>query len=209
MSKKSILLLVILIVIFIANVIFLPNAIINSNKKEGLDYTSNRTVVNETNNKEESVTKTDKKDDKKSKKTKKKNKKKKHKTKKSKKHNKNKHKKRHKKRNKTYRRRRNKYSNSGGRVITCLATAYCGCPQCSEGWGTMTATGSHAVSGRTIAVDPSVIPLGSRVVINGHVYVAEDTGGGVKGNHVDIFMDNHSSTYNWGARTVQVRILGR
>ena len=203
MSKKSILLLVILFVIIITNITFLPNAIINSSNKEGLDYTINRTVVNETDNKDESVKNTDKKSKKRSKKKKKNN----HNTKKN-KHKKNKHKK-HKKHKKTYKRKNhnNNYSSRGGYTISCLATAYCGCSQCSEGWGTMTATGRHAVSGRTIAVDPSVIPLGSRVIINGHTYVAEDTGGGVKGNHVDIFMDNHSSTYNWGARRVQVTIL--
>lgn len=203
MSKKSILLLVVLFVIIITNVIFLPNAIINNNKEEGLDYTSDRTTVNETDSKDESVKNTDEKSKKKTTK-KKKNR---HKTKKN-KHKRNKHKK-YKKHKKTYGRKKynNNYSGRGGYTITCLATAYCGCAQCSEGWGTMTATGRHTVSGRTIAVDPSVIPLGSRVVINGHIYVAEDTGGGVKGNHVDIFMDNHSSTYNWGARRVQVTIL--
>ncbi|MFR5613204.1 MAG: 3D domain-containing protein [[Clostridium] innocuum] len=44
-----------------------------------------------------------------------------------------------------------------------------------------------AIEGHTIAVDPDVIPLGSKVLIDGHVYVAEDVGGAVKGNVIDIY----------------------
>ncbi|MEI3219112.1 MAG: 3D domain-containing protein [Lachnoclostridium sp.] len=43
-------------------------------------------------------------------------------------------------------------------------------------------------TGRTIAVDASVIPYGSVVVINGHAYVAEDCGGAIKGNKIDIYV---------------------
>ena len=48
----------------------------------------------------------------------------------------------------------------------------------------------------TIAVDPKIIPLGSRVLINGIEYVAEDVGGGVNGNHIDIFVGSYSETYS-------------
>lgn len=41
-----------------------------------------------------------------------------------------------------------------------------------------------------MAVDPSVIPYGSEVLINGHVYIAEDCGGAVKGNVIDIFVED-------------------
>ena len=48
--------------------------------------------------------------------------------------------------------------------------------------------GEHkAIEGHTIAVDPSVIPPGSVVLINGHEYIAEDIGGAVKGNVIDIY----------------------
>lgn len=56
--------------------------------------------------------------------------------------------------------------------------------------GRSTSTGAIATEGRTIAVDPSVIPYGSEVLINGHVYVAEDCGGAVKGNVIDIFVED-------------------
>ena len=67
-------------------------------------------------------------------------------------------------------------------------TGYCPCRSCSAGWGRNTCTGAVASSQHTIAVDPRVIPYGTRVMINGVVYIAEDKGGGVKGHHIDIFM---------------------
>ena len=55
-----------------------------------------------------------------------------------------------------------------------------------------TSTGTIATSGRTIAVDPRVIPYGSKVVINGQVYVAEDCGGAIKTNCIDIYVATHA-----------------
>lgn len=65
-------------------------------------------------------------------------------------------------------------------------TAYCACRKCCGkdpgdfGYG-VTASGAVVEAGRTIAVDSSVIPLGSEIVIDGHTYVAEDTGSAIKG----------------------------
>ena len=56
--------------------------------------------------------------------------------------------------------------------------------------GRSTSTGAIATEGKTIAVDPNVIPYGSEVLINGHVYIAEDCGGAVKGNVIDIFVED-------------------
>lgn len=86
-------------------------------------------------------------------------------------------------------------------------TGYCPCYQCSEGWGRKTSTGATAHANHTIAVDPRVIPYGTRIMINGVVYTAEDRGGGVKGNHIDIFFDSHSQTLNHGSRMQEVFIL--
>lgn len=55
--------------------------------------------------------------------------------------------------------------------------------------GRSTSTGAYATEGRTIAVDPNIIPYGSEVLIDGHVYIAEDCGGAVKGNVIDIFVE--------------------
>ena len=58
-------------------------------------------------------------------------------------------------------------------------------------YGTSTATGATATEGRTIAVDPNIIPYGSEILIDGHVYVAEDTGSALKGNKIiDIFVED-------------------
>lgn len=77
-------------------------------------------------------------------------------------------------------------------------TAYCPCYECSGGWGNKTSTGAKATEGRTIAVDPRVIPYGSEVVIGGHTYKAEDCGGLIKGNKIDIFFDCHSDVDAFG-----------
>ena len=57
-------------------------------------------------------------------------------------------------------------------------------------YGRLTSTGAIAEEGRTIAVDPSIIPYGSIVLINGKEYVAQDCGGAIKGNKIDIFVDS-------------------
>ena len=90
---------------------------------------------------------------------------------------------------------------------TFKTTAYCPCRSCSEGWGRRTSTGAVAQSGHTIAVDPRVIPYGSKVMINGVIYTAEDKGGGVKGNHIDIFFDSHSQSRQYGVRKVEVFLI--
>lgn len=92
------------------------------------------------------------------------------------------------------------------RTLTVKTTAYCGCPSCSGQWGTQTATGTQCVEGRTIAVDPSIIPLGSKVEIDGHIYTAEDVGGGVKGKHIDIYFASHAATDAWGVRYKNIKV---
>ncbi len=76
---------------------------------------------------------------------------------------------------------------------TFTLTAYCGCEICCGRWsGGPTASGVMPEAGRTIAVDTSVIPMGSRVYVEGlGEYVAEDTGSAIKGNRIDIYMDSH------------------
>ena len=84
-------------------------------------------------------------------------------------------------------------------------THYCPCFYCTGGWGgTHTASGTVPTAGRTIAVDPSVIPLGSQVIINGHVYTAEDTSGAINGNVIDIFVNDHSTALACGVYYAEV-----
>lgn len=84
-------------------------------------------------------------------------------------------------------------------------THYCPCFYCCGAWGgSSTASGTTPTPGRTIAVDPSVIPLGTRVIINGQVYVAEDTGGSVSGKTIDIFVADHSTALSYGVYYAEV-----
>ena len=88
-------------------------------------------------------------------------------------------------------------------------TAYCGCYECSEQYGTQTSTGVTAESGRTIAVDPEVIPYGSKVEINGHIYTAEDCGGAINGYDIDIFMDDHEATDDFGSQYIKCTVYNK
>lgn len=73
-----------------------------------------------------------------------------------------------------------------------------------------TATGSKPKEGRTIAVDPKVIPYGSTVYIEGYGYfIAEDTGGAIKGNRIDIFINDYNKARQLGRKTANVWILGK
>lgn len=83
-------------------------------------------------------------------------------------------------------------------------TAYCGCSHCSGGWGSKTATGTTCKAGRTIAVDPKIIPYGSIIRINGHDYTAEDCGGAIKGNRIDVYFDSHSEAIEFGRQKAKV-----
>ena len=74
--------------------------------------------------------------------------------------------------------------------------------------GGITATGTRTKANRTVAVDPSVIPLGTKIMVNGKVYVAEDTGGAIKGKKLDIYMPSEAACRQWGVRTCKVYILG-
>ncbi|KRG12836.1 hypothetical protein ACA30_17595 [Virgibacillus soli] len=96
----------------------------------------------------------------------------------------------------------------GGNEITMSATAYtASCNGCSG----VTATGINLKSNpnaKVVAVDPSVIPLGSKVWVEGYGYaVAGDTGGAIKGNRIDLFVSSKDQAYRFGRKNVKVRIL--
>lgn len=82
----------------------------------------------------------------------------------------------------------------------CKITYYCPCKSCSGPYQDKTATGTRCEEGRTVAVDPDVIDIGSKVKIGDHIYTAEDVGGGVEGDHIDIFFDTHEEVEEWGVR---------
>lgn len=57
-------------------------------------------------------------------------------------------------------------------------------------YGALTSTGIQATEGVTVAVDPAIIPYGSKIKINGKVYIAQDCGGVIKGNKIDVFVES-------------------
>ncbi|MDI6605317.1 MAG: G5 domain-containing protein [Thermoanaerobacteraceae bacterium] len=84
---------------------------------------------------------------------------------------------------------------------TMVATAY------DYSTGSITATGAWVRRG-IVAVDPNVIPIGTRLYIEGYgPAVAADTGGAIKGNIIDVFFPSSEESCNWGRRTVNVYIL--
>lgn len=86
-------------------------------------------------------------------------------------------------------------------------TAYCPCEKCCGKSNGITATGAVATPDHTIAVDPMVIPYGTKVLINGQEYVAEDCGGSVKGNVIDIFFTTHEEAINFGISEAEVFMI--
>lgn len=83
-------------------------------------------------------------------------------------------------------------------------TAYCPCRKCSGKWGYRTSSGARATEGRTIAVDPKTIPYGTKLKVNGHEYIAEDTGSAIRSNRLDIFFESHQQASNWGVQYLEV-----
>ncbi|MDL4839076.1 G5 and 3D domain-containing protein [Aquibacillus rhizosphaerae] len=99
-------------------------------------------------------------------------------------------------------------SNSSSKTLYMNATAYtANCNGCSG----ITATGIDLNSNpnaKVIAVDPSVIPLGTRVWVEGYGNaIAGDTGGAINGNKIDLHVASKSEAYSFGSRNVQVKIL--
>lgn len=90
-------------------------------------------------------------------------------------------------------------------------TAYCPCSRCCGKDDGITATGTTATEGRTIAVDPAVIPYGSTVTLyyedgTVHTYIAEDCGGTIKQNRIDVFFSSHEAARAFGVQSAMVYV---
>lgn len=107
---------------------------------------------------------------------------------------------------------------------TFKLTHYCPCEKCCGKWAlsrpldangqpiVYTASGTVAKQGRTIAVDTRVIPYGTTVLVRyadgtEETFVAEDVGGAIKENRIDIYMDSHQAALNAGVKTAEVFIV--
>lgn len=99
-------------------------------------------------------------------------------------------------------------------------TAYCSCEKCCDGWAKkrpkdkngneiiVGATGEVLESGISIAVDKTVIPYGTKVLIDGKEYIAQDCGGAIKGNRIDVYHDSHREAKEFGVQYTEVFMKG-
>ncbi|MFD0770729.1 SH3 domain-containing protein [Bacillus sp. CGMCC 1.60114] len=103
---------------------------------------------------------------------------------------------------------------ASGRELTVVATAYTADP--SENGGThgghvLTAMGHDLTANpnmKMVAVDPKVIPLGSKIWVEGYgEAIAGDTGGAIKGNRIDVLVGSDSAANKWGRKSVKVKII--
>lgn len=98
-------------------------------------------------------------------------------------------------------------------------TAYCSCQKCCGYWATVRpvdengkdivygSSGEVLTAGVSVAVDTSVIPYGSELLINGTKYIAHDTGGGINGNCIDIYHDDHQKAVEFGLQYAEVFLV--
>ena len=95
-------------------------------------------------------------------------------------------------------------------------TSYCDCSLCCGKWANNRpvdengdkivygAIGERLVEGYSIAVDPNVIPYGTEVIINGRTYKAQDCGGAIKGNRIDVYISDHDRALEFGVQYADV-----
>ena len=85
-------------------------------------------------------------------------------------------------------------------------TFYCPCRQCSSGWGHQTSSCAICQEGITVAC--AILPAGTRIYIEGYGYrTVQDTGGGVYGKHIDVFMESHSECLRHGIKYAEIYLV--
>ena len=95
-------------------------------------------------------------------------------------------------------------STTGG--TTYKITAYCPCSKCCGKTSGITASGTKATAGRTVA-GSSKFAFGTKLNIGGHIYTVEDRGGAINGNKIDIFVNTHAEALQWGVRYLTVSVV--
>lgn len=92
-----------------------------------------------------------------------------------------------------------------------IITGYCKCEICCGKWSKFAGTASGALpkAGVTVAADPSVLPFGTKVVLDGHIYTVQDTGSAVKAKHLDVFCNTHEEAKQYGKTIRRVMVLAR
>ncbi|PKM78108.1 MAG: hypothetical protein CVU90_03530 [Firmicutes bacterium HGW-Firmicutes-15] len=95
-----------------------------------------------------------------------------------------------------------------GKVLTMVATAYDGCYECNKPYYGLPSYIGLPLARGIIAVDPNVIPMGTRLYVEGYGEgIAADQGNAIKGNRLDLFFDTHQQALDYGMKTVTVTIL--
>lgn len=99
-------------------------------------------------------------------------------------------------------------------------TAYCACEKCCGEWAlnrpvdeagnpiVYGASGEVLAEGTSIAVDKDVIPYGAEVIVNDCTYKAQDCGGAIKGNHIDVYFASHEEALEFGVQYAEVFLKG-
>ena len=95
---------------------------------------------------------------------------------------------------------------SGSKVGIYKVTAYCACSKCCGKSTGRTASGTRATAGRTVAASRR-FSFGTKLLINGKVYVVEDRGGAIQGNRIDVYMTSHSKALAWGVKYLPVQVI--
>lgn len=85
-------------------------------------------------------------------------------------------------------------------------TAYCSCAKCCGKTNGITASGTKATAGRTIATSAQ-FAFGTKLDIGGYTYVVEDRGGAIQGNRIDIYMNSHAEALAWGVKYLPVTVV--
>ena len=108
---------------------------------------------------------------------------------------------------------RNITSRSGSTVTTATGTtkifkvtAYCSCDKCCGKTTGMTASGTKATAGHTVAASGQ-FAFGTKLIINGQEYTVEDRGGAIQGNRIDIYMNSHAEAVAWGVKYLPVQVV--
>lgn len=94
---------------------------------------------------------------------------------------------------------------TNGETKIFKVTAYCSCSKCCGKQTGITASGTKATAGRTIAASGQ-FAFGTKLIINGKEYTVEDRGGAIQGNKIDIYMNSHAEALAWGVKYLPVQV---
>ena len=93
-----------------------------------------------------------------------------------------------------------------GKTRIFKVTAYCACMKCCGKTNGITASGTHATAGRTIATSTQ-FSFGTKLSINGVTYVVEDRGGAIQGDRIDVYFETHEQALQWGVKYLPVQVV--